>query len=113
MSLKFNMEISNNLEKDAKKIAKEVLRRSMIEIQNLSKIYAPVDTSNLRNSIELISIRDDMYIINVFAPYAYYVEYGTWKMKAQPYLRPALDEVKFKKIEEIRNQVISNLQLTF
>lgn len=34
------------------------------------------------------------YYVGTNVDYAAYVEYGTYKMQAQPYLRPAADQVK-------------------
>jgi HK97 gp10 family phage protein len=51
----------------------------------------PVDTGQLRDSIGYV-YRQDTAELQIFAdaPWAVFVEYGTSKMPAQPYLRPAL-----------------------
>ena len=51
----------------------------------------PVDTGYLYSSIHA---KTEGATAEFFADaeYAQYVEYGTWKMGAQPYFRPALDE---------------------
>lgn len=51
----------------------------------------PVDTGFLR-STGYIVLRDDDVEIGFSADYASYVEFGTRKMDAQPYLRPAIDD---------------------
>lgn len=59
--------------------------------EGYAKIECPVDTGNLRNSIT--HQRGDNYVaIGTNVEYAPYVEMGTSRMKAQPYLRPAVDE---------------------
>lgn len=57
----------------------------------LESAYAdvPVDTGNLLNSIDA-EPRDDGCTCRADAEYAQYVEFGTWKMDAQPYFIPAL-----------------------
>jgi HK97 gp10 family phage protein len=50
----------------------------------------PVDTGFLRDHIEMRKSKDETTIL-VDAPYAGDVEFGTSKMEAQPYLRPAID----------------------
>jgi HK97 gp10 family phage protein len=58
---------------------------------------APVQTGTLKSSIQYDLSEthggDLMVIIGSNLRYAGFVEYGTSKMAAQPYLRPALDEV--------------------
>ena len=51
----------------------------------------PVDTGYLRGSISARSGGQSAEF-RVDAEYAAYVEYGTWKMDAQPYFWPALEE---------------------
>lgn len=53
----------------------------------------PVDTGNLRQSIAFDVDEDaKSTIVGTNVHYAPYVELGTVKMKAQPFLRPALDK---------------------
>ena len=63
------------------------------EIRDRAKEYCPVDTGRLQNSIQSIPGDDSQghYVevgTNIY--YAGFVEFGTVKMRAQPYLRPAL-----------------------
>lgn len=63
----------------------------------------PVDTGNLRNSItHLVQSDEPAAYIGSNVEYAAYVELGTYKMKAQPYLKPAIaDHVnQYKQIIE-------------
>lgn len=58
--------------------------------EGYAKIACPVDTGRLRNSIT--HQRGDNFIaIGTNVEYAPYVEMGTSRMKAQPYLGPAVD----------------------
>lgn len=52
--------------------------------------YAPVDTGELRGSIEAEAPIGNTVRIVARADYAAHVELGTSRMAAQPYLRPAL-----------------------
>ena len=56
--------------------------------------YAPVATGVLRSSISYVRKGPGSYSIIATAPYAVYVELGTSRMAAQPYLRPALYQVR-------------------
>lgn len=69
-----------------KKYADEVVRRA--------RMYAPVDTGYLRSSIQAVSITAGKEAeVVVGAYYGAYVEYGTYKMTARPFLYPAMTEV--------------------
>ena len=54
-----------------------------------AKEICPVDTGRLRNSIAS-TVRDDSAYIGTNVEYAKYVELGTSRMDAQPYLKPAV-----------------------
>lgn len=54
-----------------------------------AKEYCPVDTGRLRNSISH-AIDDDSAYIGTNVEYAPYVELGTNKQRAEPYLKPAV-----------------------
>jgi HK97 gp10 family phage protein len=56
-----------------------------------AKAICPVDTGRLRNSITHTEDGENAYI-GTNVEYAPYVELGTSKQKAQPYLRPAATE---------------------
>ena len=63
-------------------------------IEAEAKINAPVDTGFLRNSIMvaemMVDTKGGYIVVAVFAEYGAFVEFGTVKMDAQPYLRPAV-----------------------
>lgn len=50
----------------------------------------PVDTGRLRASIR-VETSDDGFELSADTPYAAFVEYGTVRQRAQPYLRPGFD----------------------
>lgn len=58
-----------------------------------AQTLCPVDTGTLRES-GYVSAASDEVTIGFDVEYASYVEFGTYKMEAQPYLRPALDEAE-------------------
>lgn len=104
--MRYSFNLNDNTQEIANEKLIEIFERSMNEIRNLAVINAPVDTSHLRSSIQLEIIDDTHILITSFASYSSYVEFGTWKMKPQPYLRPAIDEVRFKRIKQIAQQVL-------
>ena len=64
-----------------------------LQAEGYAKMLCPVDTGNLRNSITHTydSFERKAYI-GTNVEYAAYVEYGTSKTKAQPYLKPAVTD---------------------
>ena len=74
--------------------ARRFVKKALFDIEALAKIYAPVDTGNLRNSIGTDLDGDEMGgVVGPTAHYGGYVEFGTSKMGAQPYMNPAADKV--------------------
>ena len=61
-------------------------------VETYAKINAPVDTGFLRESIAVDEVTPMQAIIAPHTDYAEHVEFGTSRMEAQPYMRPALDE---------------------
>jgi len=59
-------------------------------VLDVAQSLCPVDTGNLRDSAYMKASGNDVEF-GFEAIYASYVEFGTYKMEAQPYLRPAID----------------------
>ena len=71
--------------------ASKVVRKAGAEVERGAKRLAPVDTGNLRNSIGT-SQRGPLTVeVGPTAAYGAYVEFGTYRMRAQPYMGPATD----------------------
>lgn len=77
---------TDEVESEVKSITKEVAYK----IERDAKQNAPVDTGYLRNSIQT-EIEDDGYYARIFTAteYASFVEFGTSKQHAHPFLFPA------------------------
>jgi HK97 gp10 family phage protein len=61
-------------------------------IANDARARAPVATGFLRGSIHADTVEAGKEaVVSVDASYGAYVEYGTYKMAAQPYLAPAVE----------------------
>ena len=71
----------------------QALTRIGLSAEGYAKKECPVDTGNLRNSItnEVQSSEKAVYI-GTNVEYAAYVELGTTRTKAKPYLKPAAAE---------------------
>lgn len=72
----------------------EVIAKTAHDVQAQAAAGAPVDTGYLRSSIQAIQVDDLSWQVVVGAEYGIYVEMGTYKMAAQPYLEPAVELVR-------------------
>ena len=87
-----------NFDKIMKKVQIEEELNKAVEriaflIEGEAKRICPVRTGRLRASIHTGKIREGVYYVGTNVHYAPYVEFGTRKMAAQPYLRPAAKKV--------------------
>lgn len=90
--IKFNFNSNANEALEELQAAKErALERIGLRAERIAKSKCPVDTGRLRNSISHASEGDSAYI-GTNVEYAPYVELGTKRMSAKPYLRPAATE---------------------
>lgn len=69
----------------------------------------PVDTGFLRSTVFVQKTSDDVEI-GFSAEYASYVEFGTYKMAAQPFLRPAIDNAELAALSAIVDSVESHFR---
>lgn len=88
-----SVKVTDNTEK-FKAAEKAAAERALIIIGGKGEKYAkalcPVDTGNLRNSITNAMVDEKTVAIGTNVEYGPYVELGTTKTKAKPYLRPAI-----------------------
>lgn len=71
------------------------VQRVALEVMKDAKQFAPVDTGNLRRSITATGDGTD-WQVGTNVEYAVYQEFGTSRMRAQPFLGPALNAAKAK-----------------
>lgn len=69
----------------------EVLRSTALAVQGRAASIAPVDTGALANSIEYEKIDPTLYEVHDGVEYGIYQELGTYKMRAQPFMVPAIE----------------------
>ena len=92
---------------DWKKRIADVGFRGVIEcglaIEAQARALAPFDTGRLRDSINTAVGRDEV-IVGTNVEYAPYVEYGTSRSIAQPFLRPAVDLVSGRAVQIVKKE---------
>lgn len=85
-------EVKASLDEYNKKLD-EGIRKGLAQsgqlVKSAARANCPVDTGNLRRSITKQTF-DRRAVVGTNCDYAAYVEFGTCKMRAKPYLVPAL-----------------------
>lgn len=88
--------------KQARTATDRQLELSSLRIERGAKTGAPVDTGALKNTIFSAQAGSLTYKVTAPQHYAVYVEKGTRKMRAQPFLKPAIDAERPKLISNLR-----------
>lgn len=65
-----------------------------LKLRNEAVRRCPVDTGRLRQSIGLQKVGEGHYRVGTNVVYAPFVEFGTRRTRAQPFMRPAMEAVK-------------------
>lgn len=92
MSVKIN-DNTDVVLKEFDNAMERALTRIGLAAEGYAKKEAPVDTGNLRNSItHAEEIKEKATYVGTNVEYAPFVELGTSRSRAQPYLRPAATE---------------------
>lgn len=84
-------------------LAHDMVAKAAYEVEEISKQICPVRTGALKNSINTEFLEPALAAVGPNMDYSIYVEYGTYKMAAQPYMRPAADVVRPKFIKYCEN----------
>lgn len=87
---------------DARRAVDQELNRSSLRVERQAKILAPYDTGWLEGSI--YSYRESFKRYLVISPvhYSIYLELGTRKMSAQPFVYPALESESPKLMKNLQ-----------
>ena len=88
--------------KQARTATDRQLELSSLRIERAAKVNAPVDTGALKNTIFSAKAGNLTYKVTAPQHYAIFVEKGTRKMRAQPFLKPAIDAEQPKLISNLR-----------
>lgn len=70
-----------------------IVRKAAFDVEANAKAVVPVDTGTLKNSITTEFPTKTSAIIAPHTEYAVFVEYGTRRRTAKPYMRPAAEKV--------------------
>jgi HK97 gp10 family phage protein len=88
------------------KAIKEAVSRGGDAVRDAAKANAPVDTGELRDSIESIVSSDGLSVeVGTDVPHGVFVELGTSRMAAQPFLFPAFEREKAGILKDMAKSV--------
>lgn len=97
---------SRQVIRDMESIAKNALRDTSLYVEGKAKLLSPVDTGDLRGSISHKFKNDKEVHIGTDVEYAVFVEKGTSRQSAQPFLTPSVEN----NIREIKKIFESHLK---
>lgn len=103
----YNKEVKEKMKQNKKEFCEAVGVEAVAEVQSVS----PVLTGNLKRSIAFDVHSDNGGVdigASADADYAMYVEKGTSKQKAQPFLEPGVMNM-LKRIEQIAQRLFAKL----
>lgn len=97
-----------DIAKQAQPKAEAIIREAAFAVERGAKLriagWPAVDTGAMLNSTRATKEKPLLWKIAPGVEYAIYVEFGTYKMAARPFLFPALEAVKplfFKRMAEV------------
>lgn len=95
-----------NIDKSIVPELRTIVKNNGIQLVQGAQKRSPVDTGALRRSIRLSLENGNLKaVVKTNVPYAKFVEYGTIRQKAQPYMRPSLRVQKAKFVKAIKNAI--------
>lgn len=77
------------IKKNIEKVIEKALLKASFDIEAHAVRIVPVDTGRLRASIRT-EVSGNTITLSAGTDYAEYVEFGTFKMNPQPFMRPAV-----------------------
>ena len=86
-------------------VRRKALRAGIRVAERHAKAKVPVDTGTLKSSIAVGSVTDTEAVLVASTDYAAYVEFGTRRMAARPYMRPAVED-HIDEIEAVMSRVV-------
>ena len=95
-----------NIDKSIVPELRTIVKNNGIQLTQGAQKRSPVDTGALRRSIRLSLENNNLKaVVKTNVPYAKFVEFGTIRQKAQPYMRPSLRVQKAKFVKAIKNAI--------
>ncbi len=84
-------------------LVSQIVKKAAFDIESNAKAVVPIKTGNLKNSIQAHMTGSTSAEVATGVEYAIYVEFGTRKMSARPYLTPAAEKVRSSFIQALQS----------
>ena len=84
----------DRITKELRPRAQKILRETAGEVSGKAKTFAPRDTGALINSIDFRQVDEFAWWVEDGVEYGIYQELGTYKMRAHPFMVPAVEWVR-------------------
>lgn len=72
----------------------QIVRKGALDVESNAKSFVPVDTGNLKNSLNASEVEPLHWIVGTVVEYAPHQEYGTVNQSGQAFMRPAAERVR-------------------
>lgn len=99
----------NRFDRESRENLRKAVRRNANTLRNAIRNRAPVRSGNLRDSISARYDKDgfgaDVGPTRPKGSHAHFLEFGTIKMAARPFITPAAEEQREKYLNDVRNAV--------
>jgi len=109
MTVRGGAELQRNLNRlvgaERRRAQQDGLEAGARIVETYAKLLVPVDTGTLKGSIMVDEVTPVQAVIAPHTDYAEHVEFGTSRMEAQPYMRPALDEHENEIVQAVSSTV--------
>jgi HK97 gp10 family phage protein len=91
VTIKLTDDRLRNLPRNLRRAGHDLVFKTAAAIEGQAKIICPHDTGYLRDSIIVTEKGEMSAVVGPHTDYEIYVEFGTYKMAARPYLTPAAE----------------------
>ena len=92
-SVKLDTRILDEIIRDAPGASNEAVGKITARASGYAKMFAPVDTGALMNSIDFENTRPGYWLLHDGVEYGVWQEFGTRRMAAHPFMTPAVEMV--------------------
>jgi HK97 gp10 family phage protein len=102
--------IADRLNVKVPKILGESVKTTTDKVASTAQSICPVDTGELRSSIKAEKVSEFEGRVIATAEHAPFVEFGTYKMQAQPFLGPAAEQHRTEFVRDTKSKVKSAVE---